>query len=172
VVSLLNLEVGRHLWMPLAAYASAGAVFSLFLFWRDRSPDATARTPFSNPFELGPALRFGLLFILILIASRAAQFFFGNAGIYISSFAAGLMDVDAVSFSMTRLNGATTPLGGAAPLAAASAGKAVLLAVLSNSLLKGGFAMAAGSRELRLALLPGAVAMLAAGCAAAWLTMG
>lgn len=162
VVSTLDLQVGLGIWVPLIAFAAAGACFCLYLYLRNRTPGESGSTPFSNPFELGPAIRFGFLFVIILVASRAAQFFFGDAGIYLSSFAAGLMDVDAVSFSMTRLS---TGAG----LDAHSAGQAILLALLSNSLLKGGFAVVAGSRELRKALLPGTLLMLAAGCAGAWL---
>jgi uncharacterized membrane protein (DUF4010 family) len=48
---------------------------------------------------------------------------------------------------------------------------AVLLAALANSLLKGGFALVAGSRELRKAILPGFIFMVIAGFVAAWRTI-
>jgi uncharacterized membrane protein (DUF4010 family) len=163
VVTSLDLAVGGRLLLPLGAFALTGALYCLFLFRRDRKPGASESAPFSNPFELGPALKFGLMFMLILTLSRAAQYWFGNVGTYISSLAAGLMDVDAVSFSMTRLSGT---------LGAETAANAVLLAVLSNSVLKGMFAMISGSRDLRRAIMPGFALMVAVGCAAAWIRTG
>lgn len=159
---MLDTGIGRLLLPPLAAFATAGSLYSLYLFMRSQNPDAPQPAPFANPFELGPALRFGLLFILILTVSRSAQFWFGRTGIYISSIAAGLMDVDAVSFSMAQMNKNVLH----EPVAAAYA---VLLAVLSNSLLKGFVALSAGSAELRKAILPGIGAMLGAGVLGAWI---
>jgi uncharacterized membrane protein (DUF4010 family) len=162
VVAFLDLEIGRRLLVPLGAFSFAGLLFGALLCRRHRKPDAEEPAPFANPFELGPALRFGLLFILILTVSRSAQFWFGRTGIYLSSIAAGLMDVDAVSFSMTQMNKEALH----DPAAAAYS---VLLAVLSNSLLKGGFAILVGSAELRKAIVPGIVAMLGSGGMAVWL---
>lgn len=138
VVTTLDLAVGRRLILPLGFFALTGALYCLFLYRRDREPDAAEKAPFSNPFEFGPALRFGLMFMLILTLSRSAQYWFGNVGTYVTSLASGLMDVDAVSFSMTRLSGT---------LGADTAANAVLLAVLSNSVLKGLFASIYGSRD-------------------------
>ncbi|MEO6098147.1 MAG: MgtC/SapB family protein [Fibrobacteria bacterium] len=162
VVAMLDFEIGRRLLPPLAAFATVGLLYGALLYRRNRKPDASQPAPFANPFELGPALRFGMLFMLILTISRSAQFWFGRAGIYFSSIAAGLMDVDAVSFSMAKMNKDALH----DPAAAAYA---ILLAVLSNSLLKGAFALSAGSRELRQAILPGIVAMLGAGGLAVWI---
>jgi uncharacterized membrane protein (DUF4010 family) len=165
VVATLDMGVARRLWPAMAAMALAGIAYCLYLGRSRGQAAAPEKTPFANPFELWPVLRFGFLFILILTLSRAAQVWLGDAGLYLSGFAAGLMDVDAVSFSMTRMSGA-------AQLDPASAARAVLLAVASNSLLKGAFSMTMGSRELRKAILPGMLAMAAAACAAAWLARG
>lgn len=159
VVTTLDRAVGGRLLLPLGAFCLTGALYCLFLYLRGRQPGASEKAPFSNPFELGPALKFGLMFMLILTLSRSAQYWFGNVGTYISSLAAGLMDVDAVSFSMTRLSGT---------LGTDTAANAILLAVLSNTVLKGLFAVASGSPGLRRAILPGFALMVAAGCAAAW----
>lgn len=161
VVATLDFDVGLIVWLPLTAAMATGLLYCSFLFRLHGTNEETEKTPFSNPFELGPALKFGLLFIVILTASRVAQYYFGNMGIFLSSFGAGLMDVDAVSFSMTRMSDA-------GKLDASSAAKAVLLAAMANSLLKGGFAMMAGSRELRKAIFPGFVLMAIAGSVAAW----
>jgi uncharacterized membrane protein (DUF4010 family) len=161
VVTALNFEAGRRIWIPVAAAMAAGAVNGLILHRHRETPGNTDSASFHNPFELGSALGFGLLFASILLASRSAQYFFGHAGILLSSFAAGMVDIDAVSISTTRLAGTTG-------MDVRTAADAVLLAALSNTLLKGVFSMTAGSRELRKAVLPGFVSILAAGFAAAW----
>lgn len=161
VVWALNPQVLRESWMPLATALIAGTGYCLFLYLRPRQAPEGEATPFSNPFELGPALRFGLLFVAILVASRWVQTAFGNVGMYLSSFTAGLVDVDAISFTMARM----AEEGG---VQASSAANAVLLAVLANTLLKGGVSVSLGSPELRRVLLPGILLMLAAGILAAW----
>jgi uncharacterized membrane protein (DUF4010 family) len=162
VVFILNPDVLAACWAPLTAALAAGAGYCLFLFFRPRKSAESEAEGFANPFELGPAFRFGLLFVGILIASRWAQTAFGNTGLYLSSFLGGLVDVDAISFSMTRMAG----VGG---VAADSAAHAVLLAALANTLLKGGMTLLLGSPELRRATVPGLSLMLLAGFLATWL---
>lgn len=161
VVWALNRDVLLRTWAPMAAALAAGAGFCLYLFLRPRQSAESDADSFKNPFELGPAFRFGLLFVGILVASRWAQTAFGNLGMYLSSFTAGLLDVDAISFTMSRMAGE----GG---VEAAAAANAVLLAALANTLLKGGVSASLGSPELRRSLLPGMLLMLAAGALAAW----
>jgi uncharacterized membrane protein (DUF4010 family) len=162
VVFALNPEVLLMAWAPLTAALVAGLGFCLFLLLRPRQAAEAEAGLFENPFELGPALRFGLLFVVILVASRWAQTAFGNLGMYLSSFMAGLLDVDAISFTMSRM----ASQGG---VDAATAANAVLLAALANTLLKGGMSIALGSPSLRRVMAPGTLLMLAAGTLAAWL---
>ncbi|MEO7425167.1 MAG: MgtC/SapB family protein [Fibrobacteria bacterium] len=161
VVSGLNLDVAKRIAIPLGAFALAGAVCGLVLYKRGEAPAGDEKSPVANPFEFGPAFKFGLIFVFILTASRAAQYYFGTAGTYVSSLAAGLMDIDAVSISLTRM-------AGSAGMDVSTAATAILIAILSNSLLKAGFACSAGSRELRRALLLPAAGMIAFACLAAW----
>ena len=161
VVWALNPDVLLRTWAPLAAALAAGMGYCLFLYLRPRLAAEADAAPFNNPFELGPALRFGLLFVAILVASRWAQTAFGNLGMYLSSFTAGLLDVDAISFTMSRMAGQ----GG---VDAGAAANAVLLAALANTLLKGGLSISLGSPGLRRVMAPGTLLMLAAGALAAW----
>ena len=117
----------------------------------------------ANPFELGPAIKFGILYAVILVISKAAQHYFQDAGLYAAAAVAGLADVDAITLSMAELAGAE---GG---VAVTTAARAVMLAVLSNTIVKGGIALTVGARALRLALLPPFVAILIAAGVAAFL---
>jgi uncharacterized membrane protein (DUF4010 family) len=115
-----------------------------------------------NPFELGEAIRFGALFGVVTFAARAAEVYLGSSGLYLAGALAGLTDVDAIALSMADLassDAATLPI----------ASRTVLIAVVSNTLLKGAMAASVGAPELRRVLLPAVGAILATGAVGAWL---
>ncbi|MBM3297457.1 MAG: MgtC/SapB family protein [Candidatus Aminicenantes bacterium] len=151
----------RRLWPPLAAGALAGLAFGLVLHLRARRAEAEDLR-MKNPFELGPAITFGLLYGVILLAARAAKLYFGDMGVYISSAAAGLADVDAITLSMAEMSRAGN-------LALDTAVWAVVLAAVANTAVKGGIVFLGGSKELRRALLPGFLLILAATVAIAFI---
>jgi uncharacterized membrane protein (DUF4010 family) len=117
---------------------------------------------FSNPFELGPAVKFGLIYAVILLFSKAAQMYLPTAGVYLASIVAGLTDVDAITLSLAELSNT-----GGLPIDTAA--RAIVLAAMSNTVVKGGIVLSSGSPALRKALLPGLVAMLATGIGATFL---
>ncbi|RMD74399.1 MAG: DUF4010 domain-containing protein, partial [Chloroflexi bacterium] len=73
---------------------------------------------------------------------------FGEAGLFITSIFGGLVDVDAITLSLSEL--AVTPGGLSSQLAASAIG----VAVLTNTLVKGGIALAGGSSQLRRSITP------------------
>lgn len=156
VVFTLNPPLAYRLLLPMSASLAAGLAYCGYLYVKQRS-DAKEDLTFANPFELGPAVKFGALYTVILLISTAARVYFGNTGIYISSFVSGLADVDAITLSMVDLT--TAPDG----LNLTVAARAVTIAALSNTLFKGSFALVSGSPALRRALWPGMALMVAAG---------
>ena len=56
-----------------------------------------------NPFELWPAIWFGILFGAILLIARAAQVYLGTSGIYASAIATGIADADPIVLSLSNL---------------------------------------------------------------------
>ena len=161
-VAALNLALLAELWLPMAAAAAMGLVYCAYLYISQRT-DREGDVEFSNPFELGPAIKFGLFFAVILLVSKAAQVYLGNTGVYLSSLLAGLADVDAITLSMAELSG---PAG---ELDVRTAAQAVVLATMANTAVKGGIVLTSGSRSLRRALLPGFLLMLVTGIAVAFL---
>ncbi len=162
VVFALNAELARRLLVPLGAAMLSGLVYCIYLYFNQR-PSQQEEVNFSNPFELGPAIKFGLLYAFILVISKAAQVYFGNTGIYISSVVSGMADVDAIALSMVEL--AQDPNGVSLPVAT----RAVVLAALSNTAFKGGFALTTGSKTLRKVLLPGMLIILVTGAIVAFI---
>ena len=56
-----------------------------------------------DPFRIIPALKFGAFFAFVLLISKLASIYFGDAGIYAASMVAGLADVDAIALTMATL---------------------------------------------------------------------
>lgn len=163
VVSALNRPLFGVLWLPLLIAGVVGLGYCGYLALAQRTRE-TGDVDFANPFELGPAVKFGLLYAAILLIAKAAQLYLGNTGVYLSSIVAGLTDVDAITLSLSQLSS-----GGASALDLVTAARGIVFACISNTAVKGGIVLASGSRELRRALLPGFVAMLGATLAVAFL---
>lgn len=144
-----------HLWVPMAAAGIVGLVFIGYLYFAPRADDQEEVT-ISNPFELRPAITFGLLYGLILVVARAAQLYFSETGIYLSSIVSGVADVDAITLSMAELSRSGN-------LELPTAARAIILAVMANTLVKGAIVVSTGSIQLRRTMIPGILAILAAG---------
>ena len=155
-VAAVNAALIRLLWLPLVASIAVGLVYCFYLFYRHKSEE-NEEVDFSNPFELGLAIKFGLIFTLILLISKAAQIYLGNTGIYIASILSGLADVDAIALSMANLS---RDSGGIDQVVAA---KAIVFAALSNTFAKGSIVLIGGASALRKAILPGFLLMIVTG---------
>jgi uncharacterized membrane protein (DUF4010 family) len=161
-VAALNTALLRVLWLPMAASALVGLAYCIYLYLSQRTREEGG-VVVSNPFELGPAVKFGLLYAVILLISKAAQTYLGNPGVYLSSILAGLADVDAITLSVAELSRAA---GGVDLI---TAERAIVLAAMSNTVVKGGIVLTSGSPALRRAVLPGFLLMLSTGIGVAFL---
>src|SRR5262247_4561342 len=162
MVGLVTASLAAVLCLPLGLMAAAGAIVSLVLWRRSRSRETGVVTAGANPFELGEAIKFGFLFGIVTVVAKAAEVYMGEMGLYLAGALAGLTDVDAISLSMANLAAAD-----AASLSVA--GRTVVIAVVSNTLLKCILAASLGAPELRRVLIPATAAILVAGALGAWL---
>ncbi len=149
IVFALSNDLARQLLLPIAILVLISVAYCLYLLRILRTEKSNEQVQFSNPFELGPAIKFGVLFSIILLLSKAAQVYLGNTGIYIASMVSGIADVDAISLSVTKL---TQQVGG---INFTIAAKAIIIASVANTLSKGGIVLVGGSKSLRYAVLPG-----------------
>jgi uncharacterized membrane protein (DUF4010 family) len=161
-VAILNVALIEHLRIPILASVATGLAYCGYLFARQRTEKHRHEIPFDNPFELGLAIKFGLLFAIVLLFSRVAQVYFGDIGVYLSSFLSGMADVDAISFSMAKLSRAA---GG---LDLSIAARAIVIAATANTVVKGGIVLISGVPQLKRAVLPGFILMLAVGAGLAF----
>src|SRR5690606_15791716 len=161
-VGVVNAALLRTAWLPVVAGGAAGLAWAGFLYLREKpGPEAEEPTQFSNPFELKTALQFAVLYGVILVVARAAQLYFGTAGVYVSAVLSGVADVDAITLSMAELS-----RGG---LAHETATRAIVLAAVSNALVQGGIVLTLGGRAIRGPILPGVGLIVAAALATAFL---
>jgi uncharacterized membrane protein (DUF4010 family) len=152
MAGVIDRPLAGSLAVALGMMTLAGAVVSFVLFRRSRSqPTGTVATG-ANPFELGEAIQFGLLFGVVTVAAKAAQAYFGETGLYLAGAVAGLTDVDAIALSMANL--AATE-----PESQSVAARTIVIAVLANTATKTGLAASLGTPELRRVLLVTAVVL-------------
>lgn len=155
VVAIVNPELLRPMAASVAALAGVGIVSSWVFLRRAKGAHSGAeQLEIANPFELGSAVKLGLLLTVVLFATKAASVHLGTGGIYVASVLAGCTDVDTVSVSMADL--AKTEI------AAAVAVTAILLAVAANTVVKAGIATFVGGRAFGLLFLVPTLATLAA----------
>jgi uncharacterized membrane protein (DUF4010 family) len=121
--------------MALAPYAGAGG-----FWWRQRRAGQSAVLPLSNPFQLGTALRFGALLGGILLAAEWIRSLWGEQGLYALAMISGLSDVDAITLSLARM--------GREGLALETVVWGILLATMTNNLVKAGLAVTLGGRAV------------------------
>ncbi len=154
IVAVLNAALLAVVWPPLLMGLGAGLGYSAYLYLA-RGDSTGADLELTNPFELRPALVFGLVYTGVLVVAKVLPTYLGDAGLYLSSVFAAVIDVDAITLSLADLS------AGTGSLSLRSAALAVALATLANTLVKGGIVVGAGTSALRRAMLAPLLLMLA-----------
>jgi uncharacterized membrane protein (DUF4010 family) len=158
MVALVNSALAGGLALALGWVAVAGLVVSLVLWRRNRSRETAIVTAGANPFELSEAIKFGLLFGIVTVVAKAAEAYLGATGLYLAGAVAGLTDVDAISLSMANL--ART-----SPEIVTIAQRTIVIAVISNTLVKCAMAAFMGAPALRRTIISVTVLLFAAAAA-------
>jgi uncharacterized membrane protein (DUF4010 family) len=164
IVAVLNVSLLPYLWVPMTAALAVSVGYCAYLFVNRKAQAHEGQQSFKNPFNLVPAMTFGLLYAVILLIAHAAQIFFGDAGVYASGILSGLVDVDAITVSMSELSLSQTGLE------PSTASRAIVLAAASNTLVKGCIVLFTAASALRKIVLPGMVLILATAVGVAMLT--
>ncbi|NDD57390.1 MAG: MgtC/SapB family protein [Verrucomicrobia bacterium] len=107
---------------------------------RDGAPE------YRNPLGLRDSLKFAAFYALIVYLVKVGQVRYGETGIDTVSALSGLMDLDAISLSLTRMAGE----GGILEMAV----KGILIATVANTVVKAGVVAIWGSPRMRLLVLP------------------
>ncbi len=128
-VAVVNPALLPLLAAPLGAMTAVGAGAG-FLLWRRRPRGAKpAAMQFRNPLELATAIQFGALLAAVMLGVNLLRAAFGDPGVYFIAAISALGDVDAVTLSVARL--------AQGELANDVAARAIVLAALVNTAVKG-----------------------------------
>ena len=149
LAGLLSPAIGREV-LPLLSLPMVAGLAAILLLLRRPSDSASSTGP-GNPLRLVAALQMVAAFQVILYAVAAAKVAFGSQGLLASSALAGLLDVDALIYSMYKLGqGSTGPF---------LAARALAVGVLANTLLKFALAVSIGTGSFRRLAGAGLVAL-------------
>jgi uncharacterized membrane protein (DUF4010 family) len=150
--------------LPALAAATLAGLASAWILGRagDGASKHDFESGFKNPFALGPALKFGVIFTIVLFLVRAGRAWLGESGQLITGALGGLLDVDAVTLSMAQFFGGGEGMAREAILT-------MLLAATTNAVFKSVLAQSSGQAAFYLRMIAGFVIMLAAGLAVLFL---
>ncbi len=151
LVGLIKPELLGPLLAPIAAAACVFLIGTAILY--RGQIDGTGEQPhlrISNPFDLGAVLWLVALLAVIMLVAKLLTAQTGSAGVYVLAGISGIVDVDALTLSMTRLAGLQMPM--------IEASTAILIAAAANTLSKAVIATAVGGSRLGIAI--GAVSAL------------
>lgn len=148
LVYIFNKAMLVGLIIPLLIVLLTAFCIALF-FYNSHfgKPQTIAKIVLGDPLNIKNAVFFGIFYMGILLLVSYANDVYGTRGIYVSSAISALTDIDAIAISVSKLGGATMDL--------LIAQNAILIAALSNTIVKIGIAVFTGSRQLKKYVLIG-----------------
>ena len=150
---VLSPAVAGELAPYLVPLLLVGGLFVALAIRRSHLGRTSPAAPDPSPLRLLSAIKMAAAFQAVLLLLPAIQRIWGSAGVVGSAAVLGLTDMDALTYSMSRL-GST----GAARLAA----RAIAVGILANTALKLVLVLSLGSPAFRRAAGPGLFALGAA----------
>ncbi len=140
IIGVIHSEILMDILPPIAVMAVAMAVIVAVQYVLVRKRESTLPVE-SAPSSLKPAIIFGAMYALVLLAVAAGREHLGDRGLYLIAAVSGLTDMDAITLSTARLikeNQLTVDTGW----------RMILIGYLSNLVFKGGIAAVLGNRKL------------------------
>lgn len=128
-VAIVNGGLLHTLWIPLVLMMVIACGGGIWLWRRQRH--LSSQEPvleLKNPLQFFTALQFGLLLALILLLATALEKWYGEQGIYLLTVFSGLMDVDAITLSLSRIAQNS--------LHPATARAGIIIATVTNTIVK------------------------------------
>jgi uncharacterized membrane protein (DUF4010 family) len=134
--TLFNPQIFSFIFLPLISLGLIGILIS-FLFWK--KIESYVAVEMKSPLSFKPAFQFSIFLIFTFAILRLAKFY-GATGIFLTSFLAGLPEVDAVTISLSTSAGKF--------LSFEYAMLGILLAGIANNLFKWFLTIGLGTRKL------------------------
>jgi uncharacterized membrane protein (DUF4010 family) len=138
--TLLPMLIAPYAVMTLATLAGVAILYARAAAGKGKGAAPASEVDVINPFSLTSAVKFGALFALVLLLVKMTQTYFPTTGLYAVAALVGLSDVDALTLSMAEY----AQKGGSAHTAV----NAIVIASLSNTIVKCAFTGLLGSPAL------------------------
>lgn len=145
---IVNKALFNFVLWPMVTMGGVGILSVLYFWLKQEKVSKKVKDhvlALKSPFNLAAALKFGAFFALILFLSKFLNSVWGDSGLYVASVFSGILDVDAITVSMGNL-----ALSG---LDIEIAAYAVILAAMTNTLVKGMMFLFLGSRRVALRIV-------------------
>jgi uncharacterized membrane protein (DUF4010 family) len=103
-IGVFNQPLMTSIALPMMVTGAAGLFMAGFFYWRSRGETVeNQEIKLDNPFSLKSAVTFGAVFATILVATRVATAYLGDAWLPVVALVSGLTDADAIAFSVSNL---------------------------------------------------------------------
>ncbi|HJN77759.1 MAG TPA: MgtC/SapB family protein [Myxococcota bacterium] len=145
--------------MGLVAFAMAGVLY----YVHRQSPDENPEVELENPFSLSQAMKFGAVFLVVLVVTAWLTEAYGSGALYVSAALSAATSVDAITLTVAELHADGLPDQVAVT--------ALLIGCISNTVVKVGLGLSLGGTRLGTRLLGVFIPMLAAGILALVFTL-
>ncbi len=164
LIFILNRTLASVLAIPFLSLFSLSLLGTIYLRYKRSfdQPDNPQAFTFGNPFNLSDAIKFGLVFSLVLCLIYVGKTYFGKAGVLVVSTFSGLVEMDAITVSLSRLSHGDLSVGTAA--------FGILLATIANNIFKYALSLTTGAAEMRNYIHLGFIIILLLGVGAAFFT--
>ena len=156
-VLIINARLAPKLIVVMGLMSLAGFSYCFFL-WKRSGTEKTDEVQLTSPLNIRLAIKFGIVFALIIFIARITEVLAGDSGVYVISILTGLSDVDPITLTMSQIARDD-------PSKLDQATIAITLAAFSNTAMKAGMALFLGSKKFRMPVLIGFVITIAAGAA-------
>lgn len=157
IILAINQDLFIRLVPPLLIMGLPTSIYLIWKFFLSKKGKEQVDLPkLSNPLSLKLAIKFALLYGIIVFLVKAVSVWGGGTGFYPIAFLSGLTDMDAIALSLANEHNTQS-------LSLDLAAGGIVIGALANSIFKTGLGTTLGHVHIRKPLLIGMVPMILSG---------
>jgi len=165
IASIVHWPIFYALFVPAVAMGAVLYGSAAFLWWFMGPLEADSdEARLQNPLQIAPAIMFGALLILVMLAAKGMEAAFGETGIEALAGVSGIADVDAITLTLAKM--------GRSEIAVELAAFGIILAGAVNSIVKGAMTIAIGGAKFGVRVAIPLVIAAGVGLLLVWTTTG
>ncbi len=129
---IVNPSLAVKVSIPMLVISAGYILFIVYLYIKNREKileNAGQEVNFSNPYEISSAIQFGIIYAFVIFLVKVLNHYYGSSGLYIASLISGVIDVDAITLSLSNLAKEGSIVDSVAV-------KGIVLAAISNAFFK------------------------------------